>query len=266
MLEDARRRDFTMNALYCDINGVVADPLGGLPDLIARRVRFIDDANQRIKEDFLRILRFFRFHAWYGDIDGGIDPDGLTACAENIDGLAGLSKERVTSEILKLLCAPNPAPAVAAMRAAGVLHSILAGASSDVLTVLVHVEEQAGLSPDPVRRLVAIGGGRTELRLTRAQERRIAQLTSDESLPALAFHCGAAVALDRAAIEAASLGQEISPNVIEQVSFAATQGLPVSAADFMPKLNGAELGRALRKAETDWIASGFSLTKADLLG
>lgn len=266
MLEDARRRDFTINALYCDIGGVVADPLGGLPDLAARKVRFIDDADQRIKEDYLRILRFFRFHAWYGDADGGIDADGLAACAENIDGLAGLSKERVTSEILKLLSASNPAPALAAMRAAGVLHAILAGASSDVLTVLVHVEEQAGLAPDPIRRLVTIGGERDGLRLTNAQEKRIAILTSDETLPALAFHHGAEIALDRAAIEAASLGQEIDPELAARISFASRQTLPVSAADFMPKLQGAALGKALRKAEANWIASGFTLTKANLLG
>jgi len=79
MEDDARRRDFTMNALYCDADGVVADPLGGLPDLQARRVRFIEDPDQRIKEDYLRILRFFRFHAWYGNDDAGIDAEGLAA-------------------------------------------------------------------------------------------------------------------------------------------------------------------------------------------
>ena len=264
--EDARRRDFTMNALYCNIDGVVADPLGGLPDLEARHVRFIDDADKRIKEDYLRILRFFRFHAWYGDVDGGIDADGLAACAENIDGLAGLSKERVTSEMLKLLSAPDPAPAVASMGAAGVLGQILAGAAPHLLAVLVHVEEQAGLAPDPIRRLVALGGMRDSLRLTNAQEKRIELLTNDIVLPALAFEHGAEIAVDRAAIEAASLGQEIAPEVLTQIAFAARQTFPISAADLMPKLQGAALGKALLKAKADWIASGFQLTKADLLG
>jgi len=264
--EDARRRDFTMNALYCNIDGVVADPLGGLPDLEARHVRFIDDADKRIKEDYLRILRFFRFHAWYGDVDGGIDADGLAACAENIDGLAGLSKERVTSEMLKLLSAPDPAPAVASMGAAGVLGQILAGAAPHLLAVLVHVEGHAGLAPDPIRRLVVLGGMRDSLRLTNAQEKRIELLTNDMDLPALAFEHGAEIAVDRAAIEAASLGQEIAPEVLTQISFAARQTFPISAADLMPRLQGAALGKALKKAKADWIASGFQLTKADLLG
>lgn len=264
--EDARRRDFTMNALYCDKCGVVADPLGGLPDLLARRVRFIDDADLRIKEDYLRILRFFRFHAWYGDEHGGIDADGLEACAENIYGLSELSKERVTSEVLKLLTAPNPAPAVASMAASGVLVSILAGANAAGLSVLVHVEEQVEAAPDPIRRLVMLGGDRGELRLTKVQEKQIAHLTSDESLSALAFHHGAKVARDRAMIEAATLGQVVDPETVRRISFAAQQTFPVSAADFMPRLQKAALGKALRKAEVDWIASGFTLTKADLLG
>ncbi len=266
MEDDARRRDFTMNALYCNIDGEIADPLGGLPDLEARRVRFIDDADQRIKEDYLRILRFFRFHAWYGDPEGGIDADGLAACAENIDGLAGLSKERVTSELLKLLGAPNPAPAVASMAAAGVLGQILPGAMAEILAVLVHVEGQAGLAPDPVRRLVAIGGMRDGLRLTKAQERQIEQLTRDMSLPALAFEHGAEIAVDRAAIEAASCAQKVSSETLAQIAFAARQVFPVSAADLMPKLQGAALGKALQKAKSDWIASGFQLTKAELIG
>lgn len=266
MIEDARRRDFTMNALYCDINGVIADPLGGLPDLQARHVRFIEDADQRIKEDYLRILRFFRFHAWYGDVEGGIDVDGLAACAENIDGLAGLSRERVTSELLKLLSAPDPAPAVASMGAAGVLSQILAGAAPQVLSVLVHVEGQADLAPDPIRRLVALGGMRDSLRLTNAQEKRIERLTGDDGLPALAFEHGAEIAIDRAAIEAASLGQEIIPETLENISFAAKQTFPITAADLMPKLQGAALGKALQRAKADWIASGFQLTKADLIG
>tara|TARA_R110002096_G_scaffold288905_1_gene482863 strand:- start:3714 stop:4790 length:1077 start_codon:yes stop_codon:yes gene_type:complete len=266
MIEDARRRDFTMNALYCDVLGEVADPLGGLPDLMARRVRFIDDADQRIKEDYLRILRFFRFHAWYGDPEGGIDAEGLAACAANIDGLARVSRERVTSEMLKLLAAPDPGPALASMGAAGVLGQILAGAAPQIIATLVHVEEQADLTPDPVRRLVALGGLRDGLRLTNQQERRIADLLDGQTLAACAFRHGADIATDRAAIEAAGLGREIDPDTSEMIRFAAMQTLPIKAADLMPKLQGAALGAALRKAENDWIASGFQLTRADLLG
>ncbi|WP_458792090.1 CCA tRNA nucleotidyltransferase [Yoonia sp. MH D7] len=266
MLEDAGRRDFTMNALYCDALGEISDPLNGLPDLYKRHVRFINDADQRIKEDYLRILRFFRFHAWYGDPAGGIDADGLAACAANLDGLSGLSKERITSELLKLLTAPDPAPALASMAAAGVLGQILPGATSQIIAVLVHVEQQAGLSPDPIRRLVAMGGMRDGLRLTTKHEKLITQLSGTQSLATLAYNHGANIALDRAAIEAASLGQQLDPATIQLTQFAASQTFPLKAADLMPALQGAALGTALKNAQDDWIASGFKLTKQDLLG
>ena len=108
-----------MNALYADAAGEVTDPVGGLADLAARRVRFIGDPEERIAEDYLRILRFFRFHAWYADPGGGIDAEGLAACAALADGLGGLSRERIGAEMRKLLAAPDPAPATAAMAASG---------------------------------------------------------------------------------------------------------------------------------------------------
>ena len=134
--EDALRRDFTMNALYADARGAVLDPLGtGLADLRARRVRFIGDPHDRIAEDYLRILRFFRFHAHYADRLGGLDPDGLAACAEMADGLAQLSRERVGAEMVKLLAAPDPGQSVAAMVQAGVLARVLPGADASRLSV-----------------------------------------------------------------------------------------------------------------------------------
>ena len=127
--DDARRRDFTMNALYADAEGRVHDPLGGLPDLEARRVRFIEDPVQRIREDYLRSLRYFRFHAWYGSAEEGFDPEALDAIARNLDGLAALSRERVGAEVKRMLDASDPAMALAGMRNTGVLAAILPGAS-----------------------------------------------------------------------------------------------------------------------------------------
>ena len=126
--EDARRRDFTMNALYADANGTVHDPLGGLDDLRARRVRFIEDADARIKEDYLRSLRFFRFHAQYGDPEQGLDEEALAAISANLDGLETLAAERIGAEMRKLLNATDPAPSLAAMNATGSLITILPGA------------------------------------------------------------------------------------------------------------------------------------------
>ncbi len=266
MTDDARRRDFTMNALYAAPDGSIADPLGGLSDLRARRIRFIEDADMRIKEDYLRILRFFRFHAWYGDANEGPDPDGLAACAANIEGLRQLSIERITSELLKLLAAPDPAPAVASLSATGGLAQILPGATALILPVLVHVEEQAGLAVDPIRRLVALGGAPVDaLRLSKDEVRQIVQIKSDMSADETAYRFGAKVAVDKLALQAASSGQDIDTNTLQSAQNAAKMKFPIVAADLMPDLQGSALGQALKLAEQRWIASGFTLTKADLL-
>jgi poly(A) polymerase len=141
VIEDAARRDFTMNAIYAQADGTVIDPLGGMPDLKNRLLRFIGDPHARIQEDYLRSLRFFRFTAWYGDPALGIDADGLAAVAENIEGLAGLSRERVGTEIKKLMAAKDPTQAVAAMRVSGVLGAVLDGSDDRALGPLIHFEQ-----------------------------------------------------------------------------------------------------------------------------
>lgn len=268
MAEDAARRDFTMNALYAAPDGTLADPLGGLADALARRVRFIGDPGARIREDYLRILRFFRFHAWYGAPDQGIDAEGLAACAAHLDGLGRLSAERITAEVVKLLAAVDPAPAVASMAAAGVLLRILPGAAGETLAVLVHVERAAGLEPDPVRRLAHLGGEAGWLRLSNPQAARLARLRaavlSDMGPAELGYRLGADEALDVLALRAAGEGREILPGEVEQGLFGAGQTFPVRAADLMPSLQGAALGARLKALEARWIASGFLLGKDDL--
>ncbi len=264
--DDARRRDFTMNALYAAPDGEIADPLGGLPDLHARRVRFIEDADRRIKEDYLRILRFFRFYAWYGDVNEGPDADGLAACADNIAGLKSLSAERVTAELLKLLSAPDPAPALASMASTGALAQVLPGANTWSMATLVHLEQAAGLTPRIMLRLALLGGEPTKsLRLSNTQIRRIEQINSDAPPTELAYRFGVDVGLDALFFEAASLGQPVGREALEEINHAAKQVFPLKAADLMPDLNGPALGIALKKAEARWISSGFTLTKAELL-
>src|SRR5690606_27983204 len=122
--EDAARRDFRLNALYADTGGRVVDPTGeGVADALAGRIVFVGDPETRIREDFLRILRFFRFHAWYGR--GEPDAAALAACRDLAPGMVRLSAERVSSELMKLLSAPDPRPAMTAMADAGVLDQIL---------------------------------------------------------------------------------------------------------------------------------------------
>ncbi|ARO15674.1 poly(A) polymerase [Ketogulonicigenium robustum] len=265
LADDAARRDFTMNALYADLDGTVTDLVGGVADAQVHHVRFIGDAPARIREDYLRILRFFRFHAWYGEA-GAIDLDGLSACAELADGIEGLSRERIGAEMRKLLSAPDPAPAVAAMAQAGVLWRILPGAGLGVLTALVHVEGLMGLGPDPMRRLAALGGedAVTQLRLSKAEQRRLAHLTDGLSLDEAAYRHGADLALDAAALAYATLSQTPPDGLSARAAWASTQVFPLRAADL--PLSGPDLGAALKAAERRWIASGFTLTKDALKG
>ncbi|MCU4652386.1 CCA tRNA nucleotidyltransferase [Roseibacterium sp. SDUM158016] len=268
--EDAHRRDFTINALYASRDGTVLDPTGeGRDDLAARRVRFIGDPHDRIREDYLRILRFFRFHAWYADPDGGLDAAGLAASAEMAEGLSRLSRERVGAEMLKLLAAPDPAPAVAAMEASGVLARLLPGADARLLPVLVALEED--LAPDPIRRLAALGGENLadRLRLSRAQGRRLELLREGMGMGTgageLGYRHGADMARDIVLLRAAAFGQAPDADALAEARAGADAVFPLRAADLLPDFQGPALGAELDRLERAWIASGFTLTAAELL-
>src|SRR6478736_4340296 len=153
--EDAKRRDFTLNALYADRDGKVFDPLGGYGDLQAGRVRFIGDAEARIREDYLRILRFFRFNAYYGK--GGLDVEGLRAAVRLREGLGQLSAERIGGELKRILVAPGATRAVEALFDYGLLTSLLGGVPRLArLARLVSIETALWLPPDAALRLAAL--------------------------------------------------------------------------------------------------------------
>jgi poly(A) polymerase len=269
LTEDAARRDFTINALYSDAHGNVTDPVGGLADIAARRVRFVGDPAQRIREDYLRILRFFRFHAWYADPTHGPDPDGLAACAALSTGTDTLSRERVGTEMRKLLAAPDPAPALAAMQAAGILALVLPGADASSMAVLVHLED--GATPDWRRRLALIGGAAPgdALRLSRDEVRHTADLRAaalnGQGAGEIAYRFGITLAQDAGLIRAALMGVPIPPSWRAEAQRGAAAVFPVSATDLMPALQGRALGQRLRDLENVWIASGFELSREQLL-
>src|SRR5689334_3760391 len=160
-VRDAERRDFTINGLSVDAGGVVHDHVGGLADIAARRVRFIGDAGQRIAEDYLRILRFFRIHAAYGA--GEPDRAGYLGCIEGRAGLSSLSAERMRMEMLKLMVAPGAADALMAMTDSGLLQQIIGGvAYTGTLSAMIEVERMLGLGADAMRRLGALSVAVTE--------------------------------------------------------------------------------------------------------
>ena len=267
--QDARRRDFTMNALYAGRDGRVLDPTGGLPDLAEGRLRFVGDPDARITEDYLRILRFFRFLAWYGRT---AQPEAVAACAAHRAGLARISAERIGAEMRKLLQAPDPGPAVALMARTGVLGQILPGADmragTEALPALIAAETEHGIAPDWRRRLALLDAGPDapeRLRLSRAEARHLSLLTPAPQTPLdeIAYRRGAAVATDHALL-AIARGQPQLPDWTTSVARAAAVRLPISARD-LPDLQGPALGRGLRAAEAAWIAADFQLPAPALI-
>jgi len=208
--EDAARRDFTINALSADpVTGEIFDYFGGLDDIERRRVRFIGDPLQRIAEDHLRILRFFRFHARFGAGEPGAE--AVDACAARANDLMALSRERISDELLKLLGLPDPAPTVGIMLdreiLAPVLPEIVACANQE-LEALIGAERAADIAPDPVRRLAALlprdpavaNDIAARLRLSNKAKKRLVSAATEmlgETHRALAYRLGVESAVDR---------------------------------------------------------------------
>ncbi|MGH1464021.1 MAG: CCA tRNA nucleotidyltransferase [Cognatishimia sp.] len=269
--DDAHRRDFTMNALYARADGSVIDPLGGLADLRKRRFRFIDDAAQRIREDYLRILRYFRFHAWYGDASLGMDPEALAAIAAHSGGIDSLSKERVGAEMLKLLAAEDPAPVVATMRQCGVLSHIIEGADDRGLAPLVHMESALGVVCEPLRRLAVLGGQNVSdsLRLSKKRAQRLEHMrdaaSGVKSAAELGYRFDGDLAVSAILLRSAWLEQPLPECVVEDAKRGSLAEFPVQAADLIAGFQGAALGSELRRLEALWIASGFTLSRKALL-
>ncbi|SCY47587.1 CCA tRNA nucleotidyltransferase [Paracoccus tibetensis] len=266
LAEDAARRDFTMNALYAAPSGEVIDPVGGLPDLAARRLRFVGEPEARIREDYLRILRFFRFLAQYGR---EADPAAVAACAALKPGLARIARERIGAEMRKLLAALDPGPAVALMDKTGVLDLLLPRPEPARLCALLEVEWSEATAPHWPRRLAALAGddAAEALRLSKAEARAQAilrqALAAGWSIDEAGFRLGAEMAVDLALLRAAE-GQPLPQGWRARIAQAAGAALPISAAD-LTGLEGAAIGRGLRAAETAWIASGFAMPAPALI-
>ncbi|MFN0218930.1 MAG: CCA tRNA nucleotidyltransferase [Hyphomicrobium sp.] len=201
--QDAARRDFTINGLFCRRDGVVVDSVGGLDDIDARRVRFIGDAGKRIREDYLRILRFFRFSAAFAE--GPLDGDGLAACIALRDGIARLSAERVGAELMKLLQGRRAGEIAAVMQAAGILElAIGRNGFPDRVMRLHEIEMELGDAPDAITRLAALAVERPEEARVLADRLRLSNADATKLSSAVAandaFGSGALEAAARAAL------------------------------------------------------------------
>ena len=267
---DAARRDFRLNALYADAAGTVFDPTGrGVEDARAGRIVFVGDPRTRIHEDYLRILRFFRFFARYGR--GEPDADGLAACAALADGMDRLSAERVSRELLKLLTAPDPRPAMAAMATAGVLGKVLPEACA-----LTLFDAMVTVSNDPVLRLSAllptdagaIATPARRLRLPNAMRERLVEAAAegarldmtDATARAALYRAGPMAFRDRvlraeAVADSPGAGRRLLDlSETWPIPRMPVGGRQVAAAGGGP---GPETGRLLKAFEEGWIADDF---------
>ena len=259
--EDAARRDFTINALYADpASGAVTDFFGGLDDLAAHRVRFIGDPYRRIAEDHLRILRFFRFQARFGTT---VNEAGLAACTARANDLMALSRERIAAELLKLLVAPGAVETVGLMLAHGILRPVLPEIGDAArLTALAATEADAGIAPDPIRRLAtllprdpAVGesvAGR--LKLSKMQRQRLVLALTDHAGPPgeVLYRIGREAAIDWFLL----CGDSDAPRHLREREI---PRLPLTGGALVARglTAGPVVAAALKQVENQWVAENF---------
>lgn len=272
--EDAERRDFRLNALYADREGNVYDPVGGgVDDAEFGRIVFVGEPEQRIREDYLRILRFFRFYGWYGR--GGADGPGLAACGRLKEGIAGLSAERITKELMKLLAAPDPRPALRLARRAGVTDEILPGQMNRPRFVsLIALEDEV----DPLLRLSAVlpdtpeglAEGTARLRLSNAEQARLSaaidtsvhvslDMTPREARAAL-YRIGRQAFTDRVRLRWAEWPDrsKAARDLLRLAGTWQAPKFPLGGKEAMAAgLDGPAVGKALRAVEDWWVAEDF---------
>jgi poly(A) polymerase len=288
--EDAQRRDFRLNALYMDAEGRLYDPVGcGVEDALAGRIVFVGSPETRIREDYLRILRFFRFRAWYGR--GEVDAAGLAACGALTAGLGQLSAERVSKELLKLLAAEDPREAVELMAVAGVLDAVLPGPKDlGRFARLVGIQREILGAGDAVLRLAALFpsepalviGEAARLRLSKAQRDRLAAAAASEPAlnPALSAQAvrrilylgGVPAFRDRAMLAWAARPDPWSESqawlsLLAQADDWTAPRFPLSGQDAAAAglTPGPAMGKALRDAEAFWVEQDFQPSREDLL-
>ncbi len=295
--KDAERRDFTINALYCDAAGFLYDDVGGLKDIASRTVRFIGIAENRIREDYLRILRFFRFFAWYGM--GRPDVQGLKACACLKDGLQKLSAERIWVEMKKLLTAVDPTRALLWMRQSGILTRIFPETERwgiDTIHSLVKTEQALGWKADPLLRLesllppdpIRLHEMARRLRLSHKETTRLKEWAeleminhncSDSFVQKLIYFHGRQPVLDQLSLSVAITHGAVleerealqnSANYIRLYKLAQKWQIPtfpINGKDLMKKgfSKGVLLGKKLKELEALWIESGFLMDRHTLL-
>jgi len=285
--EDAARRDFTMNAVYARRDGALFDPFGGIDHARAGQVIFIGEPLERIAEDYLRILRFYRFAAW---MCGALDPDGRRACEAQAQTLSCLSAERVWKEFKKLLSAPDPGPVVEAMHNGHVLGAIWPGTLDFKLFLsLINADRGKVRPPDALVRIAALAGQDGDvvadicarMKASRAEAGRLAAMSgpaparagsvragmTQRDLGRALYVLGPQTVADRLRLDEARTGEDASPALARAAQWTRPR-FPVTGHDLIAAgaAPGPDMGARLDALEEAWIASGFTLTRSQLLG
>ena len=268
--EDAKRRDFTINAFYCSYDGQIIDPLGNLEDLNKIKLDFIGDPEIRIKEDYLRILRFFRFIAVLDLKDENLVSKNLPIIRKHIDGISDLSYERVALEIRKILLARSPSFALKLMNKVDLYKKLLGIYSQVALLKLEKLENRFNLTPSLVRRLLALEIKTSIPLMIKKEKKYFNQLSNlmdlDHNPDYLGYKVGEKASLDLLIIKEVKEGFIIKTKDIEKIKNASKKNFPIKFSDVHPLTKNLNITKdKINLMETFWINSGFKASKEKLL-
>ena len=271
IIADASRRDLTINALYADIDGKIIDPLNVIADLNNRKIKFINNPQERIFEDNLRILRFFRFYSWFGKTNKSLDSASLRACINFREKLLNLSGDRIGTEMKKLLMAPKPIKSLEIMLAEGILEIIMPKAEIHLLKSLIKYEKEANVSIHWTTRAAVMTDSKlkTIWKLSNSDHKLLRTLQKFKyynlSISKIAYLYGQELAIKYAVIKSVISEESLPKSLDTLVNLGVNAVFPIASQDLIQDYQGKDLGRKLRSLKNIWIDSKFSLTKEDLL-
>ena len=268
--EDAKRRDFTINAIYCSYSGQIIDPLGNLEDLNKIKLDFIGDPEFRIKEDYLRILRFFRFVAVLDLKDENVASNNLPIIKKHINGISDLSYERVASEIRKILLARSPSFSLKLMNKVDLYKKLFGSYSQSALLKLEKLEKRFNLTPSLVRRLLALEMKTSIPLMIKKEKKYFNQLNNllglDHNPDYLGYKLGEKASIDLLIIKEVKEGFIITAKDIEKIKKASRKIFPIKFSDVHPLTKNLNTTKEkINLMETFWIGSGFKASKEKLL-
>ncbi len=275
ILDDARRRDFTMNAIYMTIDGQIVDPIFGLDDVLNGRVRFIGNPKKRIHEDYLRVLRYFRFRTIYEEKVDSIDHSMIKTFSDAIHGIKMLSHDRVWGELSRILLADNPYLSLKIMDACGILQEILPLASIEDLHRLLRIEHEFKLEFKEINRLVVLNvicvkSWVKKFPLKKQQKRWLNKLLlickDPSTLRVKGYKYKTNLVIAAVAVLKANSGAKLHKNEVAEIKDGSTRKFPVGMSDFVGLfLPSRELGDELKRLKDVWFASNLELSRNELI-